>query len=403
VAQTIFSSELDEFCQKYLVVHPGPDPSRSEIDSGFRHIHKLLFENLLLFDKLSIKITRESIAVPVLIGALGQKGFDALIEQEAIEFVLWSHSTGFVVKNVPGLDGLVTFLTPPEFADPEKSIEAGLRWMPAAPQGRQRRKLIKRLVPLFRTTDNDISTASLNVVRAALQKGELAHYGLPIVTGHADNLSESEKRTAMQCANQLAEYRYILGQGMTSFSDYRYYSPFWATAARFQTMNRSMEAFSRVGTLEGLPDLKALFDEIRDPLVKLPRLRQSRNARAFRRWLEETAGDSPDTDMVESYLAAISEKKGGLFDTAGRKLVKAVGMAAVGVGSASLAAHFVGEAVGATAGAAIALAAEKGAEFVSETAMGLLDNFVLEAVAQGRSPKMFLDDLSQLRQPAPRA
>jgi hypothetical protein len=56
-----------------------------------------------------------------------------------------------------------------------------------------------------------------------------------------------------------------------------------------------------------------------------------------------------------------------------------------------------GAEVGAVAGTAAAVITDKIAEFTTETVMGLLDGFVLEAVSKGRSPRMFLDDLSQLR------
>jgi hypothetical protein len=149
--------------------------------------------------------------------------------------------------------------------------------MPTAPPpGRQRRRFIRRLLPYFRVTDKEIGQSSLNVVRTAIKAGGLEHYGLPKVASlYADNLSDSEKNIAMQCADQFAEYRYILDNGMTSFASYKYYSPFWASASHFQTMSRSIEGFSRIATLEGLPDLKVLFDQMRDPFAKLPHLRQT--------------------------------------------------------------------------------------------------------------------------------
>jgi hypothetical protein len=78
-------------------------------------------------------------------------------------------------------------------------------------------------------------------------------------------------------------------------------------------------------------------------------------------------------------------------------------MATVGLGASTAATHLAGAEVGAAAGTAAAIATEKLAEFATETVMGLLDGFVLEAVSKGRSPRMFLDDLSQLRAPASEA
>ena len=359
----------------------------------------MLFENLLLFDKLSLKVMGESIAIPVLIGAFGQKGFDSLVEQGAIEFVLWNEAIGFVVKNIPGVDGMVSMAhNTPEYADPERSIETGLSWMPDAPKGRRRRQLVRRLIPLFRKTETKIAETSLKVVRDALKNGTLEHYGIPKIAGkHADNLTGVQKQIIAKCAEDLTEYEFILKNNMTSFSDYRYFSPFWSSAERFQIMNRTVTGFSRLSELEGLPDLKALFDEIDDPLKRLSEVRKTTNARLFRQWLENTAGESPDADMVKAYLDAISERKGVLDSTRG-KLLKAIALAAVGMGAGSIAAEYAGAAVGAASGVAAVAAAGKIAEFTTETATGLLDTFVLERVTKGWSPRMFFDDLSKLRQ-----
>ncbi len=217
MTQTIFSADLTDFCQKFLVIRPGaPEPAAAQYVSAMEHVRGGLFQNLLLFDKLSLKITGESIPIPVLIRAFGQKGFDELLEQNAFEFVIWAQRAGFVVKNIPGLDGLVAIGQPPELIDPEKSIDAGLRWMPTAPPpGRQRRRFIRRLLPYFRVTDKEIAQSSLNVVRTAMRAGGLEHYGVPKIAGHADSLQDPEKRIAAKCADDFAEYNYILSKGLS--------------------------------------------------------------------------------------------------------------------------------------------------------------------------------------------
>ena len=273
VVQQIFDSELNTFCRKFLVKTPGvADPSPAEFAVEMGRQQKMLFENLLLFNKLSLKVTGESIAIPMLIGLFGQKGFDLLIEQGAIEFVLWNEHVGFLVKNVPGVDGMVSMAhNTPEYTDPEKSIETGLSWMRDAPQGRKRRQLgTPPRQPLFRKTEENLAAASLKVVRDALKNGRLEHYGIPKVTGeHADDLTGIQKHIVAKCADDLTEYEFLLKNNMTSFSNYRYFSPFWSSAERFQIMNRTVTGFSCVSKLEGLPDLKALFDEIDDTLKRL--------------------------------------------------------------------------------------------------------------------------------------
>jgi hypothetical protein len=399
LVQQVFDSEINSFCRKFLVKAPGAaEPSSAEYVREMNNLRKRLFENLLLFDKISLKITGESIPISLLIGALGRKGFDSLIEQEAIEFVLWNENVGFLVKNIPGVDAMVSMAhDTPEYVDPERSVDSGLKWAQGAPQGRERQQLIRRLVPLFRKTEANVAANSLKVVRDALKTGGLAVYGIPKITSeYADSLTDEQKKVVGKCADDLTEYEFLLKHNMTSFSSYQYFSPFWASAERFRLMNQTVAGFSSVANLEGLPDLKVLFEEIKDPLKRLPDIRQTANARFFRDWLEKTAGESPDTDMVKGYLDAISERK-GLLDTASRKFVKTVAFAAVGVGLGAIVGERAGAAIGAAAGTFASLAASKLAEVTAETGLGLLDSFVLDRVTKGRSPRMFLDDLSKLR------
>jgi hypothetical protein len=252
----------------------------------------------------------ESIAVPLLIGAFGWTGFESLLEQGAIEFVLWKEDIVFLVNNIPGVDSIASMAyDTPVYVDPEQSIDAGLKWMPNPPAGRKRRKLIRRVSSLFQQIEKNSAADSLNVVRKSLGEGSLEHYGIPKIAGHADNLSPLQKRIVLKSAEDLVEYEFLLKNNMTSFSNYRYFSPFRSSAERFKTMNRTVEGFSSVSKIEGLPDLKALFDELHEPLKRMPEIRKTNNARLFREWLEKTAGETPDPDMVKAYLDAISERK----------------------------------------------------------------------------------------------
>jgi hypothetical protein len=104
MAQTVFDSDIDNFCRRYMVKVPGAaDPQPAELGAAAIRQQTRLFENLLLFDKLSVKVTGESIPVAALIGLLGQQGFDSLVEQGAIEFVLWNQGILHTVTNIPGL------------------------------------------------------------------------------------------------------------------------------------------------------------------------------------------------------------------------------------------------------------------------------------------------------------
>src|ERR1700726_4090061 len=101
MTKNVFYSDLDSFCRKYLVKVEGvtaPDPQefgRQAVDQ-----QASLFENLILFDKISFKVTGESMPISMLIGLLGQSSFDELVEQGAFEFVLWNQRIVHLTDNI---------------------------------------------------------------------------------------------------------------------------------------------------------------------------------------------------------------------------------------------------------------------------------------------------------------
>ncbi len=396
MVQNIFSSELNEFCRNSFISLPGitaPNPIQITQDSELQNAR--LFENLLLFDKISFKVTGEAILIAFLMNSFGQKGFEKLIEEGAFEFVLWTQGIVYLVNNVDGIDCFGSMNhSAPAYVDPEKSIETGLSHLRNAPTGRKRRQLIRRLIPLFRKTEDDLAATSLTIIRHSLSNGGLEPYGVPRVIGHADNLNDLQKHLVTKCAQDLTEYNFLLRNGMTSFSEYKYFSTFWATAERFSTMNKTVEGFSSISRIEGVPDLKELYYDTERPLERVPYLRNSSSSQRFREWLEKTAGQSPGPDMIRSYLDAITERK-GVLDTTSRKILKTVTLAAVGVGTGSIVAGHTGAMVG----AAMTPIVEKLSEFATDTTWGILDGFVLDRIAKGWSPRMFFDDLTRFRNP----
>ncbi len=393
--QNIFYPDLNTFCRKFFVAAPGvPSPDPRDLSISMYQQQAKLFENLLLFDKISFKITGEAIPVATLFSVFGEKAFDALIEQGAFDFVLWNQNVFFLEKNIPGVNSIAAgVFNNPEYIDPERSIDAGLRWMRDAPSGRKRRQFIKKLLPLFRVTEKDLAERSLKMVQTALRSGGLEPYSIPRVDGYADSLDDAQKRIVAKSAEDFMEYDYLIKNGMTSFSDYKYFSPFWSSAERFRTMNQSVAGFASIAKIEGIPDLKGLFPEIKDPLQRVADIRKTPNARNFRSWLEKTAGEAPDADMVRAYLDSIGVHR-GFLNSKGGKVFKSVLLASVGVGAGSI----IGGEAGAVVGGIAAPIVEKVAEVATESAIGFLDSFVLDRVTKGLSPRMFFDDLSQVRQ-----
>jgi hypothetical protein len=91
-ASNVFYPSLNDFCRKYLVVGPTPLSRSDELQFAARDAAERasLFEHLLLFDTVSIKVYGENVPLALMLRLFGEKGLEALIEQKAIRFVLWT-------------------------------------------------------------------------------------------------------------------------------------------------------------------------------------------------------------------------------------------------------------------------------------------------------------------------
>ncbi|MGA2539513.1 MAG: hypothetical protein ABSF53_26135 [Terracidiphilus sp.] len=152
MGQTIFYPDLNDFCRTYQISDRIMAPVEvAQFPVRLKEQKASIFEQLLLFDKISFKVHGENILVPFLMSQLGQDAFEALLDQDAIGFTLWTPVVTHLVEDTPGVVALQSgTLSSPAHSDPEKSIELGLKWMskqqlfPGA-----RRRLIKRLVALY--------------------------------------------------------------------------------------------------------------------------------------------------------------------------------------------------------------------------------------------------------------
>jgi hypothetical protein len=145
--QNIFYPDLNELCRKYLVAGTplSPDDEAMAVPR-FKNIAASLFEHMLLFDKVSFKVYGENIPLAFLINVLGEKTFEALLEQGAVKFVLWTPNVVYMKTEIPGIHPIASGnLNSSAHSDPEASIELGLNWMKNKPSARSKRHLVKKI------------------------------------------------------------------------------------------------------------------------------------------------------------------------------------------------------------------------------------------------------------------
>src|SRR5579872_2743801 len=101
----VFNSTLNEFTRKYLVINPGADQESlaATMKDQYQEALASMIEQLLFFDKISIKVYGENIPLAVLINELGAKQVLELIEEQAIEFMLWTPVLTTLQRDDPNL------------------------------------------------------------------------------------------------------------------------------------------------------------------------------------------------------------------------------------------------------------------------------------------------------------
>ncbi len=392
MAQEIFYPDLNTFCRTYFVSNrPVSTAEAALLGSRWEEQEAALFEQFMLFDKISFKVFGENILIPVLIRMLGLKGFEELIEQKAIGFTLWSSDVTYLVSEVLGIDPLqfLTHTSGPH-VDPEASVMQGFRWMKEKPSFEVQQRLTRKILPLYRALPKDLCKQAVNIVHSAYRSGTLQLLGLN-TEQDIRNLPLGAKAELCKCAAELMEYSYLLGARMTSFSNPHYYALFNNSISKVQIKDALVRNFNSIASIEEIPDLRGLRSELGIPLSKLPKLRCKKSAVHFRAWLAKTSDLPSDISIIKEYIDAIADAK-GFFETKKGKLAKSIAMTAVGTGIGALIAGAEGGAIGATSA--------KLFEPAADLALDLLDEFLVSGLIKGWTPRMFFDELRKTSKPS---
>jgi hypothetical protein len=394
--QTVFYTSLNTLLRKYFIAN-GPQPSRAEFNTLPNLMldqKKSLFEQFLLFDAISFKVYGENLLIPMMRGFFGKKGFDALIEQGAIRFVLWTPMITYFVTEIKGVSALQSGnTTSPVHCDPEQSIELGLKRAVEKPSRLEIQRMLAKLLPTYSLPPSDLAAQAVGLANSAFGSGKLREYGLNPDQSDLMNLPIERRKVLAKCAEELLEFKYLAENNMTSFSSYGFYSIFDSSISKIISATNKTDAFNAIGTLEGIPDLKEIYQYIDSPLSKIAKIRARSSSEKFRRWLCTAQTNESAAEVTKYYLDSISEAK-GFFQTTGGKITKNIAMTAVGTAvGASIGHYFETTTLGVLGGIAV----PKLLEPIADSGLDLVDQFLLEKLTKGWTPRMFFNDLAKLK------
>lgn len=390
MSSEVFYPYLNEICRKYFITGVNlTEFDKASFVPSMKKIEAEIFENLLIFDKVTFKVFGENLPLVVLLKHFGQKRLEELVEQQAIGFTLWTPAIFTMVNNIKGVDPVGAAVhNSSVHADPEQSLESAFQWMKEPPKRRERRALVRKLRDVYKLPEKSLPTDAAAFIKSGFLGGKLKPYGLDPKDKKYDSLSEIEKKKLASCGEDLLEYSYVVSNNLTSISKSEYFNFFHDTARKIEFASTTLKAFSEITRIENFPDLKTLYSQVDKPFERLVSSRKKRTSVKFRNWLFEQASKSEDAKEISlEYINAIAQPS-GFFQTWQGKLTKSIVTSSMGAAIGGYAAGQIGMALGATAATI--------AEPVIGPVVDLVDDYLLDGLTKGWTPRLFIEDLKQL-------
>ena len=178
-----------------------------------------LHQNLLLYDRICFKVYGENIPLAMLINMLGIKNVELLVEQEALEFKLWTQQVLYMQDNIKGVIPIAPGnATDPVHTEPELSLRTSFRWLTRELPRQTREGLVKKLVRKYSIPDGTIANTSSNLTWSAYKSNKLEVLRLPFVG--EDDLSIDLKKGLGAVADDILESSIVASGNYVSHNSY---------------------------------------------------------------------------------------------------------------------------------------------------------------------------------------
>lgn len=369
IPKSLFSRGLDEVGTKWLKNRTDGDPRQFMIDVDSARLK--VAEALVFSPRVTFRVYGENVVLAQLVAMFGVAGVERLLEDGAVDFVLWRSMTLHMTNNLRnGLRPLMggELQTTPH-VDPDASNTLGLNWVGGSVRvGDQDRKRLVRLAN-DRMTVTPIGSGqrAVDLVSSAYEKGLLGERGLPGLIAMWDLPMADIERLSL-LAGHLMEAEVAVAQGFDVHENEEAWAAMMAVCADLRTKERALQVTQEVLALEGLPSIPTLLLQNQLSLANIVDLRSRRETEEFRKWFwsRESPEDASkiSAEYVASMAPSVDLKDRALFKTIRVCLITAISTA-LGVAAGG----------GVIAGAVVGLAAS------------FADAFWLETLASGVNPR----------------
>lgn len=348
-----------------------------------KQIISILFEQLLIFDKITISTNRLNFALFFLIDRLGINNVERLLDSGYIKFMIWSPVivSGKGRERSDGtIDESVIFNQPPivsgtlhdEDLDPEKSINKALYYFGFNKD--RKRIFTKRALKHFIIPNGlEFSKDSANLVIDAYQNNCLTGLGLPYEK-EPNLLDLNQRNKLLVLSHKVLETAILSKYNLKSYTNYDHYEICKQSFINIGKAYNISENSSTLFNLEGIPNLKELFIKEQINFEDIFKIKHLSTAKYYRKWINEIGENADATEITREYLNEIKGKN-NFFESTEGKYIK----------NASL--FGLNSVIGATIGGAQGL--------IAGYSLGLLETYWLENFLKGKNPSMFIDDIKK--------
>lgn len=375
----IYNESLNDFSRKYLIKGKEPlmeDVRRFPIE--FKNQVHTIGEQLLVHDAITFKVYGENIPLSILIANFGLRNFEELLEQDAINFLLWSNDISYAVDDIPGLHPLQSMsFSSSVHTDPEESIYYGMKFMLNPLPRKIRRDLIRKVSKNYIVPPNQLAVDSVKFGHEGYQNNLFDEFGLTNYK-ELNKLNREERKLlcnlATQCYNLTLLSNYQLGT---------YNSPelLKLNRAEFNQLKNVNAIENVVDTIFNFEKVPSFSEMIKNGIIDIkdvPKMRENKSARKFRKWIESISDNNDRDEIIREYMNAIINSK-SILETPQGKLTRVLSVTALGGVVGTAIAGPVGTASGAIIGAGL------------DVGISLLDSYVLDGLIKGWTPKYYID------------
>lgn len=351
-----------------------------------RQILATLFEQLLIFDKVTLSTNRLNFALAFLIGKLGINIVERLIDHGYIDIMLWTpmiFTSGGRRLEDGTMDESVIYGKPPITAgtlsiddlDPELNISRALNNFPLH---RDRKRIFTRRAVKNYVIPNgmEFSSDSAKFIIEAYKGDNLRTLGLPFEKDPTQ-LNKDERAKLLSLGHKVLETALLSKYELKSYENYEHVQIYGQNLEKIGKAYNISENTSSLLKLEGLPNLKEFFLREHLEFDSVFKLRHLSNAKYYRKWINEVGESSDSTEVTREYLNQIKGSN-GFFESTGGKFIRNLGLFGINTYLSS-----------AITGPGLAV----GVGYL----LGLLETYYLENILKGKNPSMFIDDIRRVK------